>query len=129
MKKNLIILTLALLIALPLFGLATADLSAPLVPEAQTNYIDADGDGLCDICGNEPGKNTQAPGFIDANVEGTCDHYGTDQQGQGRGQNAQGKGVQGNAQGSNYVDADNDGACDNFGTGASQGLGRGRNRK
>lgn len=122
MKKNMIILTLALLIALPVFGLAT-EAATPAVTEAQTTepavtaplggqygrrwnqntpdttvpqagYVDADGNGLCDNCGNEQGKNTDAPNYIDENKDGVCDHFGTDQQGQGQGrmQGAQGRG-------------------------------------
>ena len=70
MKKNLIILALALLIALPVFEIAAADLTAPPALLVQANHIDADADGLCDICG------------------GACDNFGTDaQQGFGRGCN------------------------------------------
>ncbi len=111
MKKNLIILTLALLIALPVFGLAAADLTASPVTKAQTNYIDA-------------------------NLDGVCDHYGTDlqgqggnRQGQGRGQNTRGKGVLGNTKVQSFVDADGNGVCDNLGVNARQGFSRGRNRK
>lgn len=113
MKKNLIILALALLVALPVFGLA-ADGSTPAVPEEQatetplttplggqygrrwnqaapnttapqTGYVDADNNGLCDNCGNALGTNPEAPGFIDENKDGVCDHFGTDEQGQGQG--------------------------------------------
>ncbi len=113
MKKNLLILTLALLCALPVFGLA-ADATAPVAPEVQatettpaaplggqygprwrqaspdttapqTGYADANNDGICDNCGNEQGKNTDAPNFLDENKDGVCDHFGTDRQGQGQG--------------------------------------------
>ena len=110
MKKNLLILTLALLIALPVFGLA-ADATTPVVPEVQatetttlggqygprwrqttpegttpqTGLVDANNDGICDNCGSEQGKNTDAPGFIDENKDGVCDHFGTNQQGRGQG--------------------------------------------
>ena len=96
MKKNLIALTLALLIALPVLGLA-ADVTAPVTPEAQavqtapettaprTGFVDADKDGICDNCGAEQGKNTEAPNYIDENKDGVCDHFGTDAQGQGQG--------------------------------------------
>ena len=139
MKKNLIILTLALLIALPLFSLAT-DLTIPetqvtrtaplggqngrsqslasqTLAAAQSRFIDTDADGTCDICGVEPGKNTQSSGFVDDDKDGTCDHYGTGLQGQG------------SAQGRNYVDTDNDGVCDTVGLDARQGFGRGPGRK
>lgn len=184
MKKNLIALTLALLIALPVLGLA-ADVTAPVTPEAQATqtaplggqygrrwnqtapettvpqagFADADNDGICDNCGNEQGKNTDAPYYIDENKDGVCDHFGTDGQGQGnrnmqamrgrmqqmqggmqnaqgrgqgmmgRNQQAQGRGAQGNAQGPNYADANNDGVCDNLGTDTQRNVGPGRNRR
>jgi hypothetical protein len=113
MKKNLLILTLALLIALPVFGLA-ADAAPSVAPEVQatettptpplggqygprwrqttpgttaplTGFVDANNDGICDNCGSELGKNTDAPNFIDENKDGVCDHFGTDQQGQAQG--------------------------------------------
>ena len=107
MKKNLLILTLALLVALPVLGLA-ADLTPATTPETQTaapilygprwrqnatpattvpqtGYVDADNDGICDNCGNVQGTNPEAPGFIDGNKDGICDHFGTDEQGQRQG--------------------------------------------
>lgn len=149
MKKNLIVLTLALLIALPVLGLA-ADVTSPEVQTAQAsplggqygrrfnqapqapaalqgNYVDADNDGTCDICGNEQGKNAAAPGFVDADFDGTCDHYGTDLQGLGGRKQGMGRGQ--SAQGQSFVDVDKDGVCDNLGSAAGQGAGRGRNRK
>ena len=182
MKKNLLILTLALLIALPVFGLA-AEATTPATPEVletettptapygrqngrrwnqtapgttvpQSGFVDADNDGVCDIFGNEQGKNPDAPNFLDENKDGICDHFGTDQQGQGvrsmqamrgrmqqmmgRRQNAQGRGKgmmdrgqqgQGNVQGRNYADANNDGVCDHFGTDFQRNFGPGRNRR
>ena len=132
MKKNLIVIALALIIALPVFGLAQettapaeesqttgtmpyggqygrrwnqtppqgADDQTALSPYGmgsgrmnresgqaarQNGFVDENGDGVCDICGNEQGKNTEAPGFTDENNDGVCDHLGTDQQRQGRG--------------------------------------------
>ena len=180
MKKNLMILTMALMIALPVFGLA-ADAATPAAPEVQaaettpvtplggqygrrwnqTNpdttvpqagFVDADGDGVCDTCGNAQGTDPDAPNYIDENKDGVCDRFGTDEQGQGqgrmqemrgrmrqmmgRGQNAQGRGqgmmgrgVQGNAQGSNYLDADNDGVCDYYNGNTQRNFGHGRNRR
>jgi hypothetical protein len=104
MKKNLLILTLALLVALPVLGLA-ADLTPVTTPETQTaapilygprwrqnaapattapqtGYVDADNNGICDNCGNALGTNPDAPNFIDENKDGICDHFGTDEQGQ-----------------------------------------------
>ena len=113
MKKNLMILTMALMIALPVFGLA-ADAATPAAPEVQaaettpvtplggqygrrwnqTNpdttvpqagFVDADGDGVCDTCGNAQGTDPSFPNYIDENKDGVCDHFGTDEQGQGQG--------------------------------------------
>ena len=113
MKKNLMILTMALMIALPVFGLA-ADAATPAAPEVQaaettpvtplggqfgrrwnqTNpdttvpqagFVDADGDGLCDTCGNAQGTDPSSPNYIDENKDGVCDRFGTDEQGQGQG--------------------------------------------
>ena len=113
MKKNLMILTMALMIALPVFGLA-ADAATPAAPEVQaaettpvtplggqfgrrwnqTNpdttvpqagFVDADGDGVCDTCGNAQGTDPSSPNYIDDNKDGVCDHFGTDEQGQGQG--------------------------------------------
>ena len=129
MKKNLIVIALALIIALPVFGLAQ-ETAAPAeesqatgtmpyggqygrrwnqallegaedqtVPqrscgmgfgrlngaEEQSRFVDENGDGVCDICGREQGKNTEAPGFTDENNDGVCDHFDTEGQRQGRG--------------------------------------------
>ncbi|MDD4135370.1 MAG: hypothetical protein PHN46_09855 [Eubacteriales bacterium] len=171
MKKNLMIFTLALLIAMPVFGLA-ADATTPVAPEIQVtetapivpldgqygrrwnqvapdttvpaaSFVDADGDGVCDNCGNALGTNPDAPNHIDENKDGVCDHLGTDEQGQGHMQAAQGRGqdmrghhqqaqglrVQGNAQGKDYADANNDGVCDNLGSNGQKAFGRGGNRR
>lgn len=105
MKKNILILTLALMIALPVFGLAAEVVTAPAAETTvplgqqygprwrqsapatapQTNYVDADNDGVCDVCGNVPGTNADAPGYVDADNDGVCDHFGTDLQGQAGG--------------------------------------------
>lgn len=108
MKMKLLILTLALLLALPVFGLAS-DAAAPAAPEVQatqttppggqygprrrqtapettapqTGCVDADKDGVCDNCGAGQGKNSDAPNYIDENKDGVCDRFGTDDQGQG----------------------------------------------
>ena len=113
MKKNLMILTMTLMIALPVFGLA-ADAATPAAPEVQaaettpvtplggqfgrrwnqTNpdmtvpqagFVDADGDGVCDTCGNAQGTDPSSPNYIDENKDGVCDRFGTDEQGQGQG--------------------------------------------
>lgn len=109
MKRTFLILTLALALTLPLLGLveapAASETEVPaeeiLVPQGRQagrrwnmpgqdmptppagRFIDENNDGVCDLCGNEPGKNAQAPGFVDENNDGVCDHFGTDAQRQG----------------------------------------------
>ena len=129
MKKSLIVIALALIIALPVFGLAqetaapseesqttgtmpyggqygrrwnqdplegTKEQALPRNSRGmgfgrwnrageQSRFADENGDGVCDICGNEQGKNTEAPGFTDENNDGVCDHFDTEGQRQGRG--------------------------------------------
>ena len=63
------------------------------------NYIDANGDGVCDNWGTDAGGNGGS--FVDANGDGICDDYGT-----------------GSCGGWRYVDANGDGVCDNVGTGS-----------
>lgn len=100
MKKTmLVILILALLASVPLFGLAettqTPDTNpAPTQsfgqqrgrrrvwqPEAPAGgFVDENQDGVCDNCGQIPGQNPQAPGFADENKDGVCDRFGTEAQ-------------------------------------------------
>ena len=64
-------------------------------------YVDADGDGVCDHCGQDG-----CGYYVDADGDGVCDYCG---------------------QGCRYyVDADGDGVCDNYNGGARGGAGRGR---
>lgn len=53
-------------------------------PRFGRNFVDADGDGLCDVCGAEHGSCLTGEGaaFVDADGDGICDNYGS---GQGRG--------------------------------------------
>ena len=62
-------------------------------------YVDANGDGMCDNIGTRPG-------FVDADGDGVCDNL--DDFGRGRG----GCGCGDRA----FVDSDGDGICDNVGT-------------
>ncbi len=141
MKKTLVILVMALLVALPVFGLAAEAPATPeaepttaqpfygrrwrqTVPEApattpQTAFEDADNDGICDNCGQPQGQNPAAPNFTDENQDGVCDNLGTENQGQGRqdravgrGRHMSGRGMMGKGQGRNFVDANGDGLCD-----------------
>lgn len=62
-----------------------------------TNYVDANGDGVCDTLGS-------CAGYVDANGDGICDNRGACV---------------------NFVDANNDGVCDTCGQG--YGIGQGWN--
>lgn len=118
MKKLTILLAIALMLALPVLGLAetaaapeTTEIpevtetpawgmgwgrgrwnqQAPAeVPQAP-GFVDENQDGVCDTCGQTPGQNPQAPGFTDENADGVCDHFGTDAQFQGRAGMMQGR--------------------------------------
>lgn len=96
----------------------------PAVPTGQ-NFVDADGDGVCDTCGNVPGTgmgNQHGSGmmgsnFVDADGDGVCDTCGN-VPGTGMG-NQHGNG----AMGSNFVDEDGDGVCDTCGSVSGTGMG------
>lgn len=81
-------------------------------------YMDEDGDGICDNCGiyHISGLNKEGKNFVDSDGDGVCDYY-TD--GQARGCRQGGYGV-------NFADADGDGICDNYTVGQGRGSGRGR---
>ena len=51
-------------------------------PGNGSGFVDEDGDGVCDTCGNGSG---QGRGFVDDDGDGVCDHAGTGQQGARRG--------------------------------------------
>ena len=52
-------------------------------PRCGRNFVDADGDGVCDNCGAYHRCGTAGGGnFVDADGDGICDNYGS---GQGRG--------------------------------------------
>ena len=101
----------------PLEAAPTTGLPAP---DVQPGFVDADGDGVCDNCGQGLG-NSNAPGrnFVDANGDGVCDNCAAN-----GGQGPRGP-RNGNGGGANFVDADGDGVCDNMGQNASRGGGRG----
>lgn len=62
------------------------------------NYVDANGDGICDYC-------SASCAFVDANGDGICDNY------------------TGSCIGAGYMDVNGDGICDNYG---NCGMGTGR---
>lgn len=70
------------------------------------NFVDADGDGICDNAGR--GEAGCGRYFVDADGDGICDNAGRGGAGCGR----------------YFIDADGDGVCDNYGN-AGQGRGRG----
>jgi len=71
------------------------------------NYVDADGDGICDNWGT--------CGYVDEDGDGICDNCGV----------AHGNYLAGN--GRYFIDADGDGVCDNYAAGClKRGRGRGR---
>lgn len=107
------------------------------------NYVDADGDGVCDNCGSGYYGRMNGNGganFVDADGDGVCDNCGSGYYGRmngNRGANfvdADGDGVCDNCGtgsyggGANFVDEDGDGICDYFGSGASGPRGQGRGR-
>lgn len=89
-------------------------------PGRGPNFVDADGDGICDNCG-VPHRRGMGAGcgrnFVDADGDGVCDNCGiVHQRGMGAGA------------GKYFVDADGDGICDNYGTRQGQGQGAGCGR-
>jgi len=64
------------------------------------NFVDEDGNGICDFAG-------EFCRYVDENYDGICDYCGIEQ----------------NGYGCHFVDADGDGICDNY---RGQGLGLGR---
>ena len=96
----------------------------PAVPVGQ-NFVDEDGDGVCDVCGNVPGSGVgyqngngaRGSNFVDEDGDGVCDVCGN-VPGSGMG-NQNGYG----ARGSNFIDEDGDGICDTCGTAPADGTG------
>lgn len=101
----------------------TAVSQDPVDDVAGQNFVDEDDDGICDICGNEPGTNRDLPygtsrgsnNFVDEDGDGLCDSCGL-APGDGTG-NQYGNGA------SNFVDEDGDGVCDTCGTAPQDGTG------
>jgi len=77
--------------------------------QAGPNFIDTDGDGICDNRSKKRGGNKN---FVDANNDGVCDNFAA------RGTNRQGK---------NFIDNNNDGVCDNLAN-SRQGRGHGKGK-
>lgn len=102
------------------------------------NFVDEDGDGVCDLMGTGQGNGPYGPrgygngtgvcgeNFVDEDGDGVCDLMGTGQgngpygpRGYGNG-TGQGFGPQGGC-GAEFVDEDGDGICDLMGTGQGYG--------
>lgn len=90
------------------------------------NYIDSDGDGICDYCGS---FHSSGSAFVDADGDGICDYYAVGQC--GGFVDADGDGIcdyYAAGQCGGFVDADGDGICDRYTDGwcGRYGYGRGR---
>ena len=101
--KKLRGLTVALTMAVAFSTCSTAAFAAG--PAYCGNYVDADGDGICD----NRGMNGRGGRYVDADGDGICDNRGT------------------NGCGGKYVDADGDGICDNAKYGIKYNLNGGKN--
>ncbi|WP_420643672.1 hypothetical protein [Candidatus Leptofilum sp.] len=110
----------------------------PVVP-TRPNFVDEDGDGVCDTCGNVPGNGSgqgnqygngaQGSNFVDEDGDGVCDTCGN-VPGSGQGNrygnvpsNEQGNWHGNGAMGGNFVDEDGDGVCDICGNAPGSGQG------
>lgn len=113
-------------------GVDTAVTQDPIDPFAGQNFVDEDGDGVCDTCGNVPGSSAgnqygQANGgsaFVDEDGDGVCDNF-IDEDGDGLCDLGGGTGTgTGSGYGSGtFVDEDGDGVCDTCGTAPADGTG------
>lgn len=107
MKKLVLVFTMVLI-----FSVCSTTVSAAC-PMNGRNYVDADGDGICDNYGNGYGCQY---GYGCGNGYGRGNGYGN---GYGRGYGC----------GGGYVDADGDGICDNMRYAIKYNLKGGRNNK
>ena len=84
------------------------------------NFVDANGDGVCDYYGTGVGGG--GANFVDADGNGVCDYYDTNAAGY---TDANGNGINDyyEAGGAGFVDANGDGVCDLFGGGRRGGRG------
>ena len=78
-------------------------------------FVDEDGDGLCDVCGSLPGEGEDRMGgrgfglgFVDEDGDGVNDRYGTNPE---------------------FVDEDGDGLCDTHGVAPGEGTAQGYGRQ
>lgn len=116
MRKILVLTVIALTLAI--FGtelMAQGGKGKGKSNAPKTNWVDANGDGVCDNVGTA-GTNNGAvrPNYIDADGDGICDNA---------------NGTTGKGQRLNFVDANGDGVCDNAGTGTCTGTKQGKGFK
>ena len=104
------------------------------------NFVDEDGDGICDLMGTGAGNGPRGPftygyaeggcgeNFVDEDGDGICDLMGTGvSTGAGNGPNgSRAYGYSEGSWGTGFVDEDGDGVCDLMGTGAGGGQGLGQ---
>ena len=108
----------------------TQEQEQPTVPTGQ-NFVDDDGDGVCDTCGSVPnsgvgnqyGNGAMGGSFVDEDGDGVCDTCGNVPNSGVGNQNGNG------AMGSNFVDADGDGVCDTCGLAPADGTGNQHGRQ
>jgi len=126
-----LVLLAAALVLVPAYVFSDDDEAAPATQTLSTNFIDENGDGICDNwqAGGQSlglGKGNRE-NFVDEDGDGVCDNYQSElRKGKGQGR--------GYRQGAGFLDADGDGVCNNC-TGDSKnvrtriGNGRGRSGK
>lgn len=83
----------------------TQNIQQATVGQAGPNFVDKDGDGICD---NRSGRHGGNRNFIDSNNDGVCDNFTT---------------AGNNRQRRNFIDSNNDGVCDNLAN-STQGRGK-----
>jgi hypothetical protein len=122
--KSISIMTALAVVALLTVKTVNAN-AQTILPKVATVFFDHDGDGIPNgldpdfIRGTGMGQGDQA-NFIDENGDGICDLFQNGGQGMGRG-----AGNRGQSGLRNFVDADGDGVCDNFTGTGTRGAGRG----
>lgn len=108
----LIALTLTVGMAAAKYGPPTRPVNPPAGGDCATNFVDADGDGICDLAGtgtaNSYGNaSNYGNGVADGTGSGMVGRSGMGSQGANRA--AGGSYFQ-----SQFIDADGDGVCDNY---------------
>ena len=118
MKKKIIsaALTLALVLAVCITGAFAAHggfgRGSGTCLSGGQNFIDEDGDGVCDNWTGGSGRCGNGQCFIDEDGDGVCDNCGTQCVGGGQ----------------NFIDQDGDGVCDNWASRPMDGTGLGSGR-